>query len=328
MFKNLILFRIADGWQPPTTVALHDALSAQMFVPCGASQDQSDGWIEPRGEKHGELVESVAGELILKLKSETKSVPVPTVMEKLEERLDKIEQETGRRPKGKQAKELKEDIARELLPQAFSKKSTMFVWVSAAGRFVAIDSGSMKATDRIATLLLEALGNVSHGTFRLDPLQTHTSPATAMALWLTEQEGPSGFAIDRECELKQPDSEKSAVRYSHHALDIEQVIEHIQQGKVPTKLAMTWDNRVSFVLTDDLCLKRLKMLDVVFDGKTGDDSGFDADVVIATPRRPGWRSGAEPCRGVERRRGGRSRSSLGCVIAVKFGLAGRGGWWV
>src|ERR1700744_296711 len=106
-----------------------------------------------------------------------------------------------------------------------------------------------------------------------------------MAEWLSTREGPAGFRIDRECELKQPDSEKALVRYARHTLDIDEVGEHIRQGKLPTSLAMTWDGRVSFVLTEQLALKKIKLLDVVLEGQEragkGDD-GFDADVAITT----------------------------------------------
>jgi recombination associated protein RdgC len=106
-----------------------------------------------------------------------------------------------------------------------------------------------------------------------------------MASWLSEKEAPAGFSIDRDCELKQPDSEKASVRYARHTLEIDQLGEHIKQGKMPTQLAMTWSGRVSFVLTDALALKRIKLLDVVLENKSPaeqEDDGFDADVAIAT----------------------------------------------
>ena len=97
--------------------------------------------------------------------------------------------------------------------------------------------------------------------------------------------------MDRECELKQPDSEKATVRYARHTLDIDEVGEHIKQGKLPTRLALTWNSRVSFILTEALTLKKIELLDVVLDGlstsapqKAGkdDDGGFDADVALTT----------------------------------------------
>jgi recombination associated protein RdgC len=198
----------------------------------------------------------------------------------LEERLQKIEDDTGRRPRGKQAKELKEAIQHELLPRAFAKRSHTLVWLDAKAGLVWVDAASVKQADALVTRLVELLG----GGMRLALLKTQSSPAAAMAEWLATREAPAGFSIDRDCELKQPDSEKACVRYARHTLDIDELAAHIQQGKLPTQLAMTWNGRVSFVLTEALTLKKIKLLDVVLEGASepqGDD-GFDADVALST----------------------------------------------
>jgi recombination associated protein RdgC len=280
MFKNAIVYRIAQ-WEAPSLAALEDRLGGARFVECGASQPESAGWVEPRGEKHGPLVESVGGQWILKLCTETKSVPGGAVKQQLEARLDRIEQDTGRRPKGKAARELKEDIVRELLPRAFPKRGTTPVWIDVHARLVIVGAGSAKKADQLTTGLIELLG----GGLRLEMLNTQLSPTSAMSGWLASKEAPSGFTIDRDCELKQPDSEKSLVRYARHTLDIDEVGEHIRQGKLPTSLALTWDGRVSFVLTENLTLKKIKLLDVALEGRTEPgkgEEGFDADVAIVT----------------------------------------------
>ncbi len=279
MFKNALVYRITH-WDPESIAAIDERLATSRFVECGASQPESAGWVEPRGEKHGALIESVAGQWILKLCTETKAVPSSVVKLQLEQKLDKIQQDTGRRPKGKAAKELKEGIVHELLPRAFPKRSTTLVWIDPESKLVVIGAASLKKADNIMTRLVELIG----GGFALTLLQTELSPATAMSEWLQTKEAPAGFTIDRECELKQPDSEKSTVKYARHTLEIDEVGEHIKQGKLPTQLAMTWSDRVSFVLTEAMTIKKIKLLDVVLEGveKSGKDEGFDADVAITT----------------------------------------------
>ncbi len=277
MFKNALVYRIAD-WNQPELATLEDKLAANRFVECGASQAESFGWVEPRGEKNAPMVEVVGGQLVMRLVIETKAVPSSAIKSRLEAELDKIEADTGRRPKGKRAKEMKEQIVHELLPRAFSKRSTTTVWVDAKAKLLVVDAASTKKADRIATLLVDVLG----GGIVLKLLQTESSPSTAMANWLKSKEAPAGFSVDRECELKQPDSEKALVKYARHNLDIDEVGQHIEQGKIPTQLAMTWDNRVSFVLTEAMTIKKIKLLDVVLEGPASQEGGFDTDVAIAT----------------------------------------------
>jgi recombination associated protein RdgC len=282
MFKNAIIFRINDDWEAPPVAALQEALEMAKFVPCGATQRESYGWVEPRGEQNAPFVESVGGELIFKMMGESKMLPSSVVKERLEERCKKVEADTGRKPGSKAKKELKEQIELELLPQAFTKKGATLMWVSPKGKFIVIDAGSIKKADRLTHQFIEALGQIGN-SITLRPVNTKTSPATAMSLWLTEMEAPAGFSVDRDCELKAPDGEKATVRYARHTLDIEEVVEHIKvQGKIPTKLAMTHGGRVSFVLADDLSLKKVEVLDVVLESTKKEDSGFDADVAIVT----------------------------------------------
>lgn len=277
MFKNALLYRIAHEGLPSND-EVERRLVASRFVECGASQPESAGWVEPRGKKHGALLESVAGQWMLRLCVERKAVPGSVVKDEVEARLDQLEKLNGRRPRGKHAKEVKEQVIHELLPRAFPKRASTLVWIDRESALVVIGAASIAKADSVATLLVELLGGV---VLRL--LQTKTSPATAMSAWLSTRTAPPGFSVDRECELKQPDSEKSTVRYARHTLDIDEVALHIGQGKLPTQLAMTYDGRVSFVLTESLALKKIQLLDDTLE-PAGDkpEDGFDTDVAIIT----------------------------------------------
>lgn len=276
MFKNLTVYRINPEWHCSLDKAEDQAGKAR-YVECGATQMLSMGWTEPRGEEHGRLVESVGGQWIMKCMIEKKMLPGAVVKRKLAERVKKIEQSTGRRPHKKELKELKEQVTHELLPKAFTKQEVVMVWVDAKKRLVVVDASSQSKGDDIGSLLTATFEG-----FGMSLLQTETSAATSMAAWLRDREAPAGFSIDRDCELKATDEGKSAVKYSRHGLDNEEVRHHLEAGKVPKTLAMTWDDRVSFVLTDAMALKKLTFLDVVMEDKKGGDDAFEADAAIAT----------------------------------------------
>ena len=276
MLKNLIIYRLAPG--PALDLeTVEQALAKARFVECGPTQERSTGWVEPRGEAHGPLIESIGGQWILKFQSETKAVPGAVLARKAKERAQQIEQTTGRKPGKKEMKELKEEIRHSLLPMAFSKLGAALVWIDRDAGLLVIDSATQGRADEVVTALVKSIDG-----FAVALLDTKQSPVSAMAEWLTTQEPPAGFAIEQECELKAADESKSVVKYGRHPLDIEEVKQHIAQGKLPTKLALTWDDRVSFVLTEGMQVKKLSFLDVVFEGKSADDGGFDADVAITT----------------------------------------------
>ena len=276
MFKSLIIYRIAQGWAADLQAA-EEALAKAPFMECGATQEKSCGWVPPRGEAHGALVESIGGQWIARLMTETKAIPASVLARKVKEKADRIEQETGRKPGKKESRELKDEAKLDLLPMTFTKQASMWVWIDPTNRLLVLDTGSQGRADEVVTLLVESLPGLS-----VSLLDTQTSPQAAMAHWLKEQEPPVGFTVDRECELKSANEEKAVVRYGRHPLDIAEVQGHIDAGKLPTKLAMTWDDRVSFLLTEGLQVRKLAFLDTVFEGTKADDGGFDTDVAIAT----------------------------------------------
>jgi recombination associated protein RdgC len=287
MFKSASFFRIADDFVLPPLEALEEALQAARFVPCAATQAESSGWVAPRGNKSTALVENVNRQIIVRLCTERRPVPASAIKAAVEERIEKYKQETGRERVGaKIKKEFKEEVLVDLMPRAFTKQSATTLWLDPVNKFIVVDSGSLTGADKVVSFLIEALSSIPGAAgLKAQPVQTSQSAAVSMAHWLSSREAPVGFTVDRDCELKTPDDEKSTVRYSRHTLEIDEVAGHITAGKVPTQLAMTWNDRVSFVLSDAGQIKKLKLLDVVLDGigdKGKDDDGFDTDAAILT----------------------------------------------
>ncbi|MCV2361195.1 recombination-associated protein RdgC [Paucibacter sp. TC2R-5] len=278
MFKNLMVYRVGLDWQP-TIEQIEDSLAKTTFVETGATQQQSMGWAPPRGIEHAPLIEDIGGHWLLKLMIEQRVLPSSVVKRRTDEMAERIEAETGRKPGKKQTKDLKEQATLELLPMAFTKQSAIRVWIAPAQHLLMIDAGSAGRAEEVVTLLIKELPGLN-----LHLIQTAEAPASCMAAWLMDGVPPEGFTIDRECELKSVDEMKSVVRYARHSLDIEEVRQHLTGGKSPTRLAMSWRDRVSFMLTDTLQIKKISFLDVVFEGReSGDkDEAFDADAAIAT----------------------------------------------
>ena len=283
MFKQLIVYRLAPTWSPDLDKARED-LARVTFFACAPTQQKSAGFVPPR-EENGALIESVGGQWIARLMTEVRTVPSATLKRSTDKLADTIEENTGRRPGKKQMKELKEQVLLDLLPHAFPKQSTTWVWIDPKTRLLAIDCGSQAKADEVVSLLVKAIDGLA-----ISLVQTEMPAAAAMAHWLGTGEAPYQFTIDRECELKSPDEMKSVVRYRKHPLDTDEVKQHIQAGKVPTRVALTWRDRMSFVLTEALQVKKLEFMDVVFEGpdssarrgKVDQAEAFEADVAIST----------------------------------------------
>lgn len=260
---------------------IETALDAARFVPCSATQDKSSGWVPPRGEEHGALVEFIDGQIILKLMIETKTVPAASIKKKAQEAADHIEATTGRKPGKKEIRELREDARMALLPQAFPKQSMVLVWFDRMSGLLVTDASSQGKNDEVVTALVRAFDDLA-----ITPLQTNKAPQTVMSLWLASVDPtndiPDDFSIERACELRSADADKSVVKFSRHHLQNDVVRRHIAEGKLPKWAEMSWEGRVGFVLTEGLQLKKISFLEGVFDDRGDDEAGFDSDIAIAT----------------------------------------------
>lgn len=284
LFKNIVVYRIGPEWTPPPLERLEAELQRLAFTPCEPTQELSAGWVPPRGKDNGAMVESVAGQWLLKLAVERKAVPGGAVRAELEARCKAIEAERGRKPGRKEKAEIKDEIVHTFLPRAFSKRSSHVLWLDLEQRSLVIAAGSMKSAEPVIKQIVDVMAELQH-VLPLAPLSTSLAPATAMAEWLTTRQAPEGFSIDRDLELKKAGEEKSVVRYARHSLELDEIGQHIQEGKLPTQLALTWNDKVSFVLTEQLAIRKIDIRDV--DEAPKGEDGFDADAAIATAELSG-----------------------------------------
>ena len=254
-FRNLIIYSVPRGWDlaPEALAAL---LAPQAFAPGTSLEESSIGWVPPR-EGDDSLVFTINQQMLLTLRQEKKLLPAKVVTQVLKQRAEQIEAEDGFKPGRKRLKELKEQIRDELLPRAFSLASDMRAWIDPVGGWLVIDSTSAARAGEVFSLLVKAIDRLP-----ARPLKVAGSVAGEMTAWLSTGEAPAGFTVDQDAELRARDG-KATVRFANQSMDLEDVARHTRAGKQCTRLALTWADRISFVLTDKLEIKRVRALDVL-----------------------------------------------------------------
>lgn len=277
-FKNLQLYRLPTPW-PVDLARFEEQLARGPFVKCPSNQPLSRGWVSPR--RDGTLVFSLNQQWLIALAVEQRLLPSSVVNEEVRERAEAIEAQQGYAPGRKQLKEMRERVSEELLPRAFTRKRSTFAWIDPQAGWFCVDASSPAKAEEVIEHLRHCLDD-----FPLTMLHTQLSPQSAMADWLAGGDAQAGFTIDRDCALKAVGEEKATVAYARCPLEGDDIKSHLANGKLPTKLALTWDDRISFVLTDKLEVKRLAFLDVVaaegmVESSVAADQ-FDADFAIMT----------------------------------------------
>lgn len=277
-FKNLQIYRLPAPWKI-TPDQLAAAIAPQAFTPCSSLELLSQGWVSPRN--NGLFVHTVNRQMVILLGTEKKLLPASVINQITKARAAEIEEQQGFAPGRKQMRELKENVTDELLPRAFSIQSSTWVWIDPVNGWLVIDAGSTGKAEEVLKLLIKGIDK-----FPLETLRTAMSPATAMTAWLASDEAPPGFTVDQDTELRSTGEGKATVRYVRHALEADDVRRHIEAGKQCTRLAMTWNDKISFVLTEGLAVKRVTPLDVLKEDSESttknDDERFDSDMMLMT----------------------------------------------
>ncbi|MFZ6774710.1 recombination-associated protein RdgC [Undibacterium sp. SXout7W] len=276
-FKNLQVFRLTQPWAI-TADELHAQLAKIQFSQVASNEIQSQGWASPR--ENDMLVHTVNQQFLLALATEKKLLPSSVINQVAKARAQEMEEQQGFAPGRKAMKELKERVTDELLPRAFGVRRNTFIWIDPVNRWLVIDASSPSRADEVVKLLLKCCDKLP-----LEGLRMKSSPQACMTSWLAGNEAPKGFTIDQDTELKSSTEDKATVRYVRYSLDDADTQKHISAGKQCTKLALTWADKISFVLTDTLVIKRIKPLDILDEEKnqgTNEEERFDADFMLMT----------------------------------------------
>lgn len=252
-FRNLQLYRLPKNWAGKLS-ELEEQLSSLTLQPCSANELQSIGWVSPSDD--GALVHAVNRQWLLALGVEKKLLPASVVKQFANERAKAIEETAGHRVGRKEMRELRESMAIELLPRAFIQRRSTYGWIDPMNGWLVIDAAAPAKAEEFLEHLRKSVDALPA---RL--LQVTQSPSAAMTGWVADGEAPRGFTLDQDLELRS--AEDATVRYAKHPLEGEEIRQHIADGKVVTRLAMTWGDRISFVLNEKLQIKRLAFLDIL-----------------------------------------------------------------
>lgn len=281
-FKNLVVYRLGAGWSADLE-ALEEKLAQQPLQKCGGYQMESVGWVPPRHE--GQYVYSQNRQWLLALGFEQKLLPASVIRQAADEKIADLEAALGHPVGRKQKREMRDKVEAELMPRALSRRRTTYAWIDTVNGWLAIDA----AGEPRAEQFVQALGKADD-TMTLARLDTQVSPSTAMTQWIVGGEVPGPFGIDQDLELRVPDASKATVRYARHSLEGKDIRDHIAAGKQAVRLGVTWNDRISLVLTEQCHVKRLSFLEILqresSDEVEDEDERFDLDFALMTGELP------------------------------------------
>ena len=275
-FRNLTLFRF------PTSLDLteiENRLAECALKPVGALELSSRGFISPFGRDGESLSHKISDAIWLSVGSEEKILPGAVVNDLLARKLEEIERKEGRKPGGRARKRLKEDLVHELLPRAFVRPGRTDALLDLSHGLCVVDSSSRKAAENVVSEIRHALGS-----FPALPVNAEVAPRSILTGWVAGEPLPEGLTIGDECELKDAADKGAVVKCQRQELQSDEIAKHLESGKQVTRLALTLDDHVSFVLGEDLVVRKFKLLEGAVDALESterDDVRAELDALFA-----------------------------------------------
>lgn len=262
-FRNLTMFRFPASLD---LTALEKALAACPLRPVGPLELSSSGFVPPLGRGATAVAHQVGDAVWVAVGVEERLLPAAVVNAELAKRIDDAEQREGRRPGGRARKRMKEELVHEMLPRAFVRPSRTDAMLDLARGLCIVDTSSRGAGEAVVSALRQTLGS-----FPALPLNAEVAPRSVLTGWISGEPLPEALTLGEECELKDAGDGGAVVRCQRQDLGGEEIVEHLEAGKQVTRLALTLDDHVSFVLGEDLVVRKLKFLDGAMDVLDGAD---------------------------------------------------------
>lgn len=281
-FKNAIVYRLTDPMGLMAHLpALEENLKQFQFIPCGSQDMARAGWV-PATKQHQTLVHQANGQFLLTIQKQEKIIPGPVIKQELNARVTKLETEQGRRLKKTEKDALKDEVLHSLLPRAFVKNSRTQLWIDIGNALITVDASSARKAEDALALLRKSLGSLP-----VIPLTIEKPVELTLTDWVRSGGVPAGFAMGDSAELKAILADGGIARVKKQDLVSDEIATHIEAGKVVTKLALDWQQRIDFTLSDSFMLSRLKFCDELRDQNDDIDredvlARFDADFTLMT----------------------------------------------
>lgn len=281
LFKNALVYRLNRNL-PFVAEELQEQMEQFRFTPTGAQDMAKSGWVSPLVDGSDNLVHEVNGQLLLKIRKEEKILPAAVLRKAVTEKVAKLEEEQSRKLKKTEKDSIKDEVIQTLLPRAFTRDSFTQIWIDTKSGLITVDASSdTKAEDALA-LLRKSLGSLP-----VTPVALSNPIELTLTEWLKDGELPAGFSLGDSATLKALLEDGGVLKSKKQDLVSDEIRNHLDAGKLVTELAINWNERVDFTLTDAAAIKRIRFSDVLTEQNSDIDredmaQRADADFLLMT----------------------------------------------
>lgn len=252
-FKQAQIFKLGDTSEYAGE-KLTEKLEQLLFSPCLPSMPDSVGWVSPIDEEGAPLTRTVNGYHMICLKMEERILPAAVIRKEVEEVVRQIEASESRKLKQKEKHNLKDEVILTLMPRAFTKVAKVYAYIDTKNQWLILGTGNGKMTDKFLSVFKKSV------TDDVRPLEVQNLSST-MTNWIKHKNYPSIISVEKACLLQDPGQENRTIRCQHQDLFVNGIQSLIKDGCAVIQLALSWHDRVNFVLVNDFSFRSIQYQD-------------------------------------------------------------------
>ena len=284
IFKNTKLCRLNEP-----VFLTETKLENSSFKPCQPHETLGLVFVPPCPNSEL-LIHSLGDFDMVCLKLESRKLSNKAVNEQLEKKIAEFANanrganKADRTPSRAEKAQMKDDLIFEMLPKIFTTSDLLYAYFDHKAGLIVVDTNNANKAELLLSELRKCLGSLP-----CVPVAVNNDVSEAMTSYLknrqaivSKKESEVVFSLGYDVEMKSSKGDvKEVAKLKNQILINSDVTEHLINGKVAVKLALDWKDKVSFILSDNLTISRIKFLNIESTGETPAER-FDSDFALMT----------------------------------------------
>jgi len=181
----------------------------------------------------------------------------------------------------KEKLDLKDEIVPALLTRAFSKLSRVYAYFDTKNHLLLVNTCTGSKLEKFSDLFKKTFADISFKSLETKKI------TFLLTEWILHDTYPDAFSIEKACVMRDPNEKERVIRCQQQDLSSDPIQALLKGGCQVDQLALNWQDRINFVLTENFTLKNIQyqdeVLDLAKDNRTETaEQRFDADFIIMT----------------------------------------------
>ncbi len=278
-FKNLRAYQFTGSFEL-SAEELEERLEDYRFSPCGKHDTARYGWTPPLGRHGQQLTHATNGYIMICAQKQEKILPASVINELVDEKIAEIQENEGRDVFRKEKRDIKDEVLFTVLPHALARTQRHFAFIAPEEGLLLIDSASAANADALLSHLRESVGSL-----QVVPVVPRRPVVDTMTNWVQSRKLDNNLELGKECDMRDPLDSKNVVRCRQQELGSQEVLGHLDAGKLVIKLGILWNESISASLNEDFSLRQIRFEEIVQEQAQNEDevdaaTQFDNDFAI------------------------------------------------